>query len=245
MFLYKTIEMRPLNNPTRTAVWRMFNRIAGRYDLLNRLLSFGCDIYWRKKLARYIPRKTDCVILDAATGTADVLLTAITECECIKYAVGIDRAGNMLKIGREKLRKKSKSHSVLLFPADAAAIPFAAYRFDVVTIAFGIRNVENVETALREIHRVLKNGGRLLILEFSLPHNSLIKKAYLCYFRYVLPFVGRVISGDRYAYQYLNETVESFPYGEHFCLLLRNCGFSKITAFPLTFGIVTLYCADK
>ncbi|GAB4341554.1 MAG: bifunctional demethylmenaquinone methyltransferase/2-methoxy-6-polyprenyl-1,4-benzoquinol methylase UbiE [Calditrichia bacterium] len=223
----------------------MFDRIAGRYDLLNRLLSFRQDVRWRKMIARHLPDLAEPKLLDVATGTADVILTLMQQRRHIRRAVGVDMARQMLAFGREKVLREEVAVKVDLIPADAAFLPFKSGSFDVVTISFGIRNVLHLNKALKEFFRVLTPRGRLLVLEFSLPQNRLIKTGYLFYFRHILPRLGGAISGDNYAYRYLNETAETFPYGRDFCLLLEEAGFADVKALPLTFGVATLYVADK
>lgn len=224
-------------------VWKMFDKISRRYDLLNRLLSFRRDVVWRKKIVRHIPNSTVSV-LDLATGTGDILKTVAIEVRGLRSFYGLDMAREMLRIGRKKLRQ-SRLENCLLIPGDATRIPFREGSFDLVTMAFGIRNVPDVDLCLREILRVLSENGRAIILEFSLPANRLFRAVYLFYFRHILPLLGGIISGDFRAYSYLNSSVENFPYGRAFCRLLEQAGFINVTAFPQTFGIATIYCADK
>ncbi len=231
--------------PSRASVWKMFDRIAHRYDLLNRLLSFGQDVIWRKKVARHLPQSPDLHILDVATGTGDLLISLYRESPRVTSGVGIDMAEKMLAIGEEKLARRKLDSSLALQKGDAMNIPFTDKTFDAASIAFGIRNVEDVERALREMYRVLKPGGRALILEFSLPGNRVIRRLYLFYFRHLLPRIGGIISGDSYAYRYLNQTVETFPYGEDFCHLMRKAGFREVHYQPLTLGIATIYRGDR
>ncbi|MBN1465466.1 bifunctional demethylmenaquinone methyltransferase/2-methoxy-6-polyprenyl-1,4-benzoquinol methylase UbiE [candidate division KSB1 bacterium] len=217
----------------------MFNRIARRYDAANRLLSAGQDVIWRRKCAREVPGDRPLTVLDLATGTADVLKTLLRRRRNIRVAVGLDPAKEMLAIARRKLAGNGS-----LLNGDAQCIALRDHSVDIVCMAFGIRNVANVEKALREMLRVLVAGGKLLILEFSLPQNSAIRKIYLCYFRHVLPVIGGLIAGDHGAYSYLNRTVEEFPAGEAFCARLQLAGFTRIKAHSLTFGIATLYSAE-
>lgn len=222
----------------------MFDRIAHRYDLLNRLLSFRQDVVWRKRLARLLPERPDLRVLDLATGTGDVLLSLYRWSGRVASGVGVDMSGKMLAFGRGKIADRSLGQRLSMVRGDAMCIGFRDASFDAVTIAFGIRNVSDVPCALREMRRVLAPGGRVLVLEFSLPGNPLFRRAYLFYFRHVLPRIGALISGDSYAYRYLNQTVESFPYGEDFCALMRDAGFERVRAHPLTFGIATIYEGD-
>jgi demethylmenaquinone methyltransferase/2-methoxy-6-polyprenyl-1,4-benzoquinol methylase len=231
--------------PPRTDIWRMFDRIARRYDLLNRLLSFGQDIRWRKKVAQFLNNTDNQHVLDLATGTGDQLISLYKNSTRIERAVGTDLAVNMLEIGREKIKKQQLDNSITLKEGNVESINFADNTFDAVSISFGIRNVMNVSQSLSEMYRVLKSSGRVLILEFSIPKNRLVRKVYLLYFRYILPIVGSVISGDGYAYKYLNQTVETFPYGDNFCHLMVNAGFQKVFMYPMSFGIATIYVGEK
>jgi demethylmenaquinone methyltransferase/2-methoxy-6-polyprenyl-1,4-benzoquinol methylase len=230
-------------NIEQQAVSRMFDQISPTYDRANRLLSFGQDIRWRKKLSETAP--FECKnILDVATGTADLLLTLISD-RPESVGVGVDLSKKMLALGQNKVSKLDLDHRVKLQVADASSLPFADRSFDLITIAFGIRNVEKSEAALKEMVRVLKPGGQALILEFSLPKNPLIKWPYLLYFRHVLPFLGGVISKQPQAYRYLNQTVEAFPAVLDFSNRLQDCGFSEVSAHALTFGVAHIYCARK
>ena len=229
--------------------WRMFDAISPRYDLLNRLLSFGLDVSWRRQLSRFLPAKVGNAdlrsLLDLATGTADVLLTLVRDNENIDQAVGIDLAEKMLSIGREKIARANLARKITLRHADANHIPFEANRFDVVTMAFGIRNVEDPAQVLREMHRVLKREGRALILEFSLPANRILRTAHLFYLRTVVPVLGGLVSGHGQAYRYLNQTIESFPYGTAFCRMMEGAGFRNVAAHPLLGGIASIYKGEK
>jgi len=223
----------------------MFNRIADRYDLLNRLLSFRQDVLWRNRMAEFLPEGSNLRVLDLASGTADVPVSLDKKSRQIGLIIAIDRAQKMLSLGREKVGKKLLRAKVQLFPADAQNLPFRNATFDAVTISFGIRNVLRLDQALREMARVLRPGGRVIILEFSLPGNRLFRTVYLFYFRHVLPALGGWLSGDRKAYRYLNQSVETFPYGEAFVKHLRKAGFREIQLKPQTFGIATIYSGEK
>jgi demethylmenaquinone methyltransferase/2-methoxy-6-polyprenyl-1,4-benzoquinol methylase len=222
----------------------MFDRIAGRYDFLNRLLSLRRDVAWRKALARALPDEQRLRILDVATGTGDVLL-AMKRTGRLAYGLGLDVSGNMLTIAQQKLGTNNGVPSAALMRGDAMAMPLADASFDVCTTAFGIRNVPDVAAALHEMRRVLRTGGRLLVLEFSLPANRVLRGLYLWYFRNILPLLGGLISGDSGAYRYLNETAEAFPHGAAFCERLEAAGFANVRAKPLTFGIATLYQGER
>ncbi|MEA3297248.1 MAG: bifunctional demethylmenaquinone methyltransferase/2-methoxy-6-polyprenyl-1,4-benzoquinol methylase UbiE [candidate division Zixibacteria bacterium] len=233
------------SGPSRQDIFRMFDRIASRYDFLNRFLSFGRDVYWRRRMVQFLPSKSNLDVLDLATGTADVLLTLCRKSDCIANGVGVDMAGRMLQGALVKVVSCRMQKKLAFVRADASRLPFASASFDVVTIAFGIRNFISVQETLQEIHRVLATDGRLLILEFSLPSNRLIRCCYLFYFRHVLPLLGSLISGDLHAYRYLNRTVETFPYGENFCNVMRQAGFTKVRTWPYTFGVAAIYQGDK
>ncbi|MBN2364773.1 MAG: ubiquinone/menaquinone biosynthesis methyltransferase, partial [Calditrichaeota bacterium] len=193
--------------PSRREVWRMFDRISPRYDLLNRLLSLRQDVFWRKKLASHLPEQSSLTVLDLATGTADVLLSLFRHSHRLGQGIGIDMAREMMSIGREKVLSRNPAPPVYLFPADAIKIPLAENSVDAVTMAFGIRNLLDVPAGLIEMRRVLKPEGRILILEFSLPEVNWLRTLYLFYFRKILPRIGGLISGDPEAYRYLNQTV--------------------------------------
>jgi len=222
----------------------MFDRIAHRYDLLNQLLSLGRDAAWRKQFARNLPQDAGLRVLDLATGTADVLITLAKDPRVIS-GIGLDMSWEMLRHGHQKLARLELHPQFSLLRGDATCQPLASASFDLVTIAFGIRNVTDVTACLKEMLRILKPGGRALILEFSLPKNLLFRALYLAYFRHVLPRIGGFISGDASAYRYLNATVETFPYGDAFLHLMIEAGFAHTTAHPLTFGIATLYQGHK
>ncbi|MCA9508587.1 MAG: bifunctional demethylmenaquinone methyltransferase/2-methoxy-6-polyprenyl-1,4-benzoquinol methylase UbiE [Myxococcales bacterium] len=219
----------------------MFDRIARTYDPVNRILSVGQDQRWRNLMVRQIPRQENLSVLDVATGTADVLIALCKNNPHMARGEGVDLAEKMLEIGRAKIKAFGLSDKLSLHKADAKKLPFEDNCFDAVTISFGIRNFSAIKQSLLEIARVLKPGGRLLILEFSLPKNFWVRSIYLFYFRFILPWLGGIISREKNAYRYLNETVESFPYSKAFCQILDNAGFVSVKETPLCFGIATLY----
>ncbi len=231
--------------PTEADSWQMFDRIAKRYDLLNHLLSFRQDIGMRKRMIRHLPEGDSLALLDLATGTGDVLLQLHRLSGRIGTGVGLDMSSGMLGYGRHKILEAGLENDLHLLRSNAMLIGLREASFDVATISFGIRNVPDVPKALRDIHRVLKPGGRSLVLEFSLPANPFIRWGYLFYFRHILTRIGAWISGDAQAYTYLNTTVEAFPYGDDFVALMKDAGFSHVEAHPLTFGIATLYVGHK
>ena len=226
-------------------IWAMFNRIAPRYDMLNHALSMGIDILWRKKLVKMIQPAENHYILDAATGTGDLAIELATSVHNINYVTGVDMAEHMLDQGREKIKKKNLNNLIQMVPGDIMQLPFKNNNFTACTIAFGIRNVSDIDRSLAEFYRIMQNNGRLLILEFSLPKNKLIRSLYLFYFRHILPYLAGLFSGSLKAYQYLNKSVESFPHGEQFCQIIKKAGFREVKAIPLSFGIASIYIADK
>jgi demethylmenaquinone methyltransferase/2-methoxy-6-polyprenyl-1,4-benzoquinol methylase len=232
-------------SPSREGVEQIFNRIAPTYDLLNRLLSFRRDVVWRKKLIAALPSDKPVALLDLATGTADVLITAQRRMPNLARGLGIDMSEQMLVKGQEKLDAQGLTETLVLQQGDATALSLEANTFDAVTIAFGIRNVMNTESALSEMLRVLKPGGTVAILEFSLPRNAVVRGVYLLFFRHILPRFGGLISGDRKAYQYLNQTVETYPYGKVFTDIMERVGFKSSACKPLSFGIASLYTGEK
>jgi demethylmenaquinone methyltransferase / 2-methoxy-6-polyprenyl-1,4-benzoquinol methylase len=221
----------------------MFDGIAARYDFLNHLLSAGIDRRWRARAIRALNLTGRETVLDLCTGTADLAIAAVDA--GARRVLGVDFAGQMLQVGQEKLRRLGMDGRVSLVRGDAVRIPVVDGAIDAVTIGFGIRNVEDVDAACREIARVLAANGRLAILEFAIPTTPVVRPLYLWYFRSVLPILGRVISRDRGAYGYLPASVGSFATPDEFVKILRQSGFADISAVPLTFGIVFLYTARR
>jgi demethylmenaquinone methyltransferase/2-methoxy-6-polyprenyl-1,4-benzoquinol methylase len=224
----------------------MFDAIAARYDLLNHLLSAGMDKQWRKRAVEALQLTGHETVLDLCTGTADLAIEAVEGRRRARRVVGIDFSTAMLKIGMEKTRHaRNATSSVDLIRGDAIRIPLRDNSVDAVTIGFGIRNVEKPDAACREIVRVLRRRGTLVILEFSLPRQVAVRRFYLWYFRRILPVVGRLVSRHPSAYTYLPESVQSFPTPDHFSQQLRNTGFGTVRAVPLTLGIVHMFVARK
>jgi demethylmenaquinone methyltransferase / 2-methoxy-6-polyprenyl-1,4-benzoquinol methylase len=231
----------PANKFQKEHSFQIFNRIASTYDLLNHLLSFGIDIYWRNKILKNLPNKNNLHCLDLATGTGDMAL-GLAKCPRVKSVVGLDKSVGMLEVGMEKTKRQNLHKKCELVVGDGTNLAaFEDNSFDVVTLCFGIRNFSDPVKSLKEINRVLTQGGKAYVLEFSLPKNWFVRKFYLFYFRHVLPTVGKIISKDPYAYTYLNETVESFPYGDEFVHWMNEAGLTNNKHLPLTFGIATLY----
>ncbi|MBN3035576.1 MAG: bifunctional demethylmenaquinone methyltransferase/2-methoxy-6-polyprenyl-1,4-benzoquinol methylase UbiE [Bacteroidales bacterium] len=216
----------------------MFNRIAPRYDFLNRLLSARRDVVWRRKVIRLLEPYHPLSILDVATGTADLAIEAARLNP--RTITGVDIAADMLELGRKKIAAR-KLDMIRLETADAENLPFPDRSFDAVTAAFGIRNFGDLEKGLREMHRVLKTGGVAAILEFSMPSAQPFRGIYRLYFTRILPWVGRLFSGDPGAYTYLPDSVSAFPDGKAFRKIMESAGFSRVTSQTMSLGIVTVY----
>lgn len=221
----------------------MFNGIAPKYDLLNHLLSLGIDKAWRRKAMRELERGAKDRVLDVACGTGDFSIEALRH--GVRQVVGVDISENMLAVAREKARDKGLEEQLEFLYGDSEQLTFPDENFDAVTVAFGVRNFEHLERGLREMCRVLRPGGRVVILEFSTPDRFPMKQLYRFYFKHILPRVGGLVSGDRGAYEYLPASVFAFPQGDRFLDIMRACGFRDVRRRPLTFGIATLYTGEK
>jgi demethylmenaquinone methyltransferase/2-methoxy-6-polyprenyl-1,4-benzoquinol methylase len=238
----KSITPYNSNDTKKDQVATMFNNVAGTYDFLNHFFSLGIDKLWRKKLIKLIQLENPTLILDVATGTADLAIAeSKTSAEKI---IGVDISTKMLEVGREKI-KKLNIQNIELQEGDSENLNFKDNTFDAVSVAFGVRNFENLEIGLTEMHRVLKAEKKVFILEFSIPTNFIIKNLYFLYFFYILPFIGKIVSKDSRAYSYLPESVEKFPSGNKFVEILNKCGFKDISCTPLLFGISTIYIGKK
>ena len=225
-------------------VAEMFNAISPKYDALNRILSAGIDQSWRRKTLREIRATGALNLLDVATGTADLAL-ALAKGIPGSRVVGVDISAGMLEVGRSKVRARDLEGRVRLDLGDGEQLPYEESSFGAVTVAFGVRNFENLEQGLRDMRRVLAPGGTLAVLEFSQPTAWPLRSLYLFYFKNILPRIGRLVSKDASAYTYLPNSVQAFPYGEAFAAKLREAGFKSVRVRPLTFGIASLYLAIK
>jgi demethylmenaquinone methyltransferase/2-methoxy-6-polyprenyl-1,4-benzoquinol methylase len=231
------------NSAKKVQVARMFDNISGKYDFLNHFLSLGIDIRWRRKAIKWLAQGNPKVILDVATGTGDFAIEAMKLNP--EKVIGIDISQGMLDVGIRKMASKGLSSIIEMRNADSENLPFEENKFDAVTVAFGVRNFENLEKGLAEMLRVMKPGGRVAILEFSKPTSFPFKQLYFLYFNYILPVIGKVFSRDEAAYSYLPESVKAFPDGEDFVSILSRLGYKNASCKPLTFGISSLYTATK
>lgn len=224
-------------------VAEMFNNISKKYDFLNHFLSLGIDITWRKKAIKMLAKDRPKLILDIATGTGDFAIEALA----LKpdRVVGVDISEGMLSEGRKKIAKRKLDHLIDLQLGDSERLLFEDNKFDAVIVSFGVRNFENLEKGLKDMHRVLKPGGKTVIVEFSKPKKFPMKQGYNFYFKYILPQIGKLVSKDNAAYTYLPESVQAFPDGEDFLAVLKKVGFKHTQCRPLTFGISSIYIGEK
>jgi demethylmenaquinone methyltransferase / 2-methoxy-6-polyprenyl-1,4-benzoquinol methylase len=224
-------------------VTQMFDAISGNYDGLNRVISFGIDIKWRKKVLQLVANSNPKTILDIATGTGDLaILMSKTSAERI---VGLDLSVGMLEVGKTKIATRKLSNKIEMIVGDSENLPFDNDSFDAITVAFGIRNFETLDKGLAEILRVLKPNGVFVILETSNPTRFPFKQGYVFYTKYILPLIGKIFSKDDVAYGYLSESASIFPFGEALNNILRKIGFIDVVAMPQTFGVATIYTATK
>ncbi|MTI38086.1 bifunctional demethylmenaquinone methyltransferase/2-methoxy-6-polyprenyl-1,4-benzoquinol methylase UbiE [Fulvivirga lutimaris] len=224
-------------------VAEMFNNISKNYDFLNHFLSLGIDILWRKKAIRLLKKDQPKHILDIATGTGDFAIEALALKP--EKIVGVDISEGMLSVGREKMKKKGYDDVIELQLGDSEKLLFDDNTFDAVIVAFGVRNFENLEKGLADMNRVIKKGGKAVILEFSKPNKFPFKQLYNFYFKAILPKIGKVISKDNAAYTYLPESVEAFPDGKKFLEVLEKTGFKNTQCKSLTFGVSSIYIGEK
>ncbi len=224
-------------------VRNMFDNISRRYDFLNHFLSLGIDILWRKKMIRMMGKHHPKSILDVATGTADLAILARKINP--EKIIGVDISEGMMEIGRKKIKRKKLEHLISLQTGDSESLPFEQNTFNAAMVAFGVRNFENLNKGLSEMYRVLSPEGMIWVLEFSQPKVFPVKQGYNFYFKFILPFIGRIISKDPKAYTYLHDSVQEFPSGDEFLHHLEIIGFKELKKHPLSFGIATIYCGKK
>ena len=222
----------------------MLNDIAGKYDFLNRFLSAGTDLGWRKKALKQLESIDAKKLLDVATGTADVAIMAAKQFKLTKI-IGIDISDGMLDVGRQKIVKANLQNTIELLNGDSEAINFPDNTFDAVTVAFGVRNFEDLEKGLSEIKRVIKPTGKLVVLEFSKPILPGVKTMYNLYMKIITPTVGKMISKNKVAYAYLDESIQKFPEGKNFITILNNIGYTNTYSKKLSLGICSIYCGTK
>ncbi len=227
----------------KAQVANMFNNISKRYDLLNHLLSLGIDIVWRKKAIRQLKKDQPKLILDIATGTGDFAIEALSLNP--DKVIGVDISEGMLAEGKKKIQQRKLDHLIELQIGDSEKLLFEDNNFDAVIVAFGVRNFENLEKGLADMYRVLKPGGKTVIVEFSKPKKFPFKQGYNFYFKYILPQVGKLVSKDNAAYTYLPASVQAFPDGNDFLDVLKKVGFKNTKCKPLTFGISSIYIGEK
>ena len=239
-------KVKPYKNSNlgkKEQVTQMFDTISKEYDGLNRVISFGTDIKWRKKVVQIITKTNPVKVLDIATGTGDLAISLVkTNASKI---VGLDISEGMLNVGKEKVTKLNLNETIEMVLGDSENIPFKNNEFDAITVAFGVRNFENLEKGLSEIYRVLKPGGTFVVLETSVPSKFPFKQGYKIYTNFIMPAIGKIFSKDKVAYQYLSDSAASFPYGEAFNNILQKIGFNTIENKPQTFGVASIYVAKK
>ena len=231
------------NTSKKEQIAAMFNSISGKYDFLNHFLSLGIDILWRKRAVRLLKKHQPKLILDIATGTGDFAIEALSLNP--EKIIGVDISEGMLSVGREKLIKKNLTDKIELISGDSEFLPFKDNFFDAVIVSFGVRNFENLEKGLSDMLRVLKPGGKVVILEFSKPKSFPFKQIYQFYFQWILPKIGKLISKNHAAYTYLPDSVQAFPDGDDFLNILDKIGFQKNQCTPLTLGISSIYSGSK
>jgi demethylmenaquinone methyltransferase/2-methoxy-6-polyprenyl-1,4-benzoquinol methylase len=224
-------------------VTQMFDTISSDYDGLNRVISLGIDVKWRKKVVALVANENPENILDIATGTGDLAILMTTT--SAKKIIGLDLSSGMLEVGKQKILEKKLSQKIEMVLGDSEKIPYDDNHFDAITVSFGIRNFETLEKGLAEIYRVLKPQGILVILETSVPTKFPFKQGYAFYTKIILPLIGKVFSKDDNAYGYLSESAANFPYGEKLNNILRKVSFIDCKAMPQTFGVATIYSATK
>ena len=239
----KVTPYKDSNLGKKEQVTKMFDTISKNYDGLNRVISFGIDIKWRKKVVEILKKEQPNSILDIATGTGDLAI-ALTKTGA-KKIVGLDISPGMLEVGKEKVTNKNLDSTIEMVVGDSENLVFDNNTFDAVTVSFGVRNFETLETGMAEILRVLKPNGTLVVLETSVPTKTPYKQGYSFYTKNILPLIGKIFSKDDSAYGYLSESASVFPHGESFNNILREIGFIDVTNKPQTFGVASIYVAKK
>jgi demethylmenaquinone methyltransferase/2-methoxy-6-polyprenyl-1,4-benzoquinol methylase len=224
-------------------VEQMFDTISTNYDGLNRVISFGIDVKWRKKVVKLVGKTRPDSVLDIATGTGDLAISLAGT--GASQVIGLDLSEGMLAVGRKKIAEKGLSEKIEMIQGDSEALPFEDNSFDAITVAFGVRNFEDLEKGLSEIYRILKPGGIFVVLETSVPTKFPFKQGYHFYTKNLLPVIGKLFSKDKVAYSYLSESAAAFPYGENFNNILRKTGFTNVEDKPQTMGVATIYTASK
>ena len=236
----------PYQNSTlskKGQVEKMFDNISKEYDILNRIISFGIDISWRKKIVKILKSRNPSTILDVATGTGDLAIELVKT--NAKKIIGLDISKGMLDVGINKINHKNLNNTIEMVIGDSENLKYDDNFFDAVTVSFGVRNFESLDSGLREIYRVLKTNGSLVILETSNPTKFPFKQFYTVYSKFILPTIGKIFSKDKLAYNYLSESSAEFPFGEKFNNILKKIGFTNVVDFPQTFGVATIYVASK
>ncbi|RTE53593.1 bifunctional demethylmenaquinone methyltransferase/2-methoxy-6-polyprenyl-1,4-benzoquinol methylase UbiE [Arenibacter aquaticus] len=239
----KVTPYKDSNLGKKEQVTKMFNTISENYDGLNRVISFGIDIKWRKRVVSIVSKNKPTKILDIATGTGDLAINMATT--GAKEIIGLDISPGMLEVGQKKIEDKKLGNIIKMVVGDSENLPFEDNTFDAITVAFGVRNFEDLKKGLKEIYRVLKPGGTFVVLETSVPTRTPFKQGYTFYTKYILPAIGKLFSKDRSAYAYLSESAAAFPHGEQFNNILDKIGFIGIENKPQTFGVASIYIATK
>ncbi len=235
-----------LDGSKKQQVSKMFDNIAGKYDFFNHFLSLNMDKTWRRKMIAELDSVQPKTVLDVATGTGDVAINTIKQLKINDLKIeGVDISAEMLNVGRKKIAAEGLSDRIVFSLGDSEQLPYQDNKFDAVTVAFGVRNFENLEQGLQEMHRVLHKGGKLVVLEFSKPTMFPFRQLYNFYFKNILPLIGKLASQDDRAYTYLYESVQAFPDGENFLTVLNKIGFKDSQCKPLTLGICTIYTGYK
>ncbi len=240
------IDVKPYKdkqNSRKEQVTEMFDNISGNYDFMNRIMTFGIDVKWRKKVVEMVKETRPEKILDIATGTGDfaIMLAEIKP----EKIVGLDISKGMLEVGKQKVKQKGLENLIEMVLGDSENLPFEDNSFDAVTVGFGVRNFENLDKGLQEIYRVLKPGGIFVVLETSQPEKFPFKQLYNFHSKHIIPLLGKLFSKDQKAYEYLPESAEAFPYGEAFNNILKKNEFISVKNIPLLFGAASIYSAYK